>query len=121
MTIDYSVQLKKLGDRLAQERMTPWRFERSVLDRLLPVQDGMGKRARANRAQAKGAALDLFAGRGPAGDTSGNSPGTKWAAANAVAEYADFERRVTSRTDQMHRSFEDTQLKQRALEYVISS
>jgi phage/plasmid-like protein (TIGR03299 family) len=113
MTLDYAVQFKLLGDRLAREKLTPWRFERSVLERLFAVEDDMGRRARDNRSQAKLAVVDLFRGRGPAGDTSGNSPGTKWAAANAIAEYADFGRRYTRRTDQVQRSFEDTQLKQR--------
>jgi hypothetical protein len=60
-------------------------------------------------------------GQGPAGDTSGNSSGTKWAAANAIAEYADFGRRYTWRTDQVQRSFEDTGLKQRGLELVLGA
>jgi phage/plasmid-like protein (TIGR03299 family) len=121
MTLDYAKQFKALGDRLARERMTPWRFERSVLEPLLPTEEGMGQRARANRERARAAALELFRGRGPAGDTSGNSPGTKWAAANAVAEYADYGRRATSRTNQVQRSFEDGQIKQRGLELVISA
>jgi hypothetical protein len=97
------------------------RFERSVLERLFTIEDDMGRRARDNRPRAKAAVLDLFRGQGPAGDTSGNSPGTKWAAANAIAEYADFGRRYTRRTDQMHRSFEDTELKQRGLELVLGA
>jgi hypothetical protein len=39
-------------------------------------------------------------------------------AANAVAEYADWFRRYTNRTDQMARSFEDQSLKQKGLELV---
>ena len=121
MTIDWACRFKALGDQLAAERMTPWRFERSVLDELFPVEDDMGRRARENRARAKAAVLDLFRGGGPAGDTTGNSPGTKWAAANAVAEFSDFGRRYTKRTDQVQRSFEDGQLKQRGLELVLAA
>jgi hypothetical protein len=44
----------------------------------------------------------------------GHSPGTKWVAFNAIAEHLDYGRRYTSRTNQVHRSFEDTALKQRA-------
>jgi hypothetical protein len=65
--------------------------------------------------------LDFYRGQGPAGDTSGNSPGTKWAVANAIAEYADFGRRYTRRTDQVERSFEDTGLKQRGLEFLLGA
>jgi hypothetical protein len=71
--------------------------------------------------RAKAAELDLFRGQGPVGDTRGNSPGTKWAAVNAIAGYADFGRRYTRRTDQMQRSFEDTGLKQRGLELVLEA
>jgi phage/plasmid-like protein (TIGR03299 family) len=121
MTLDYARQFKALGDRLAREPITPRRFERSVLSELFATEDGMGKRARANRERARVEVLDTFRGRGPAGDTSGNSPHTKWAAANAIAEHADFGRRYTARTDQVQRSFEDTQLKQRGLELVIAA
>ena len=121
MTIDWARRFKELGDQLAREPITPWRFERSVLDHLFALDDDMGKRARDNRARAKAAVLDLFRGAGPAGDTAGNSPGTKWAAANAIAEFSDFGRRYTTRTDQVQRSFEDGQLKQRGLELVLAA
>jgi len=121
MTLDWGARFKQLGDRLARERITAWRFERSVLDRLFAVEAEMGRRARDNRARAKAEVLDLFAGRAPVGDTTGNSPGTKWAAANAIVEYSDFGRRYTKRTDQMQRSFEDNQLKQRGLELVLGA
>jgi hypothetical protein len=96
---------KLLGRPPRSGVVTPWRFERSVLHRLPCVEDDVGKRAREYRPRAKAAVLDLFRGRGPAGDTSGNSPGTKWAAANAIAEYADFGRRCTKRTDQIRIAF----------------
>ena len=92
-----------------------------MLDKLFPVEDDMGKRARDNRARAKAAVLDIFRGQGPAGDTSGNSPGTRWAAANAVAEWSDFGRRYTKRSDQVQRSFEQGQLKQAGLELVLAA
>jgi hypothetical protein len=75
---------------------------------------------KAKRDGRKAAVLDLFRGQGPAGDTTGNSPGSNWAAANAIAEFSDFGRRNTKRTDLMQRCFEDAQLKQRGLELVIS-
>jgi phage/plasmid-like protein (TIGR03299 family) len=121
MTLDYAKQFKLLGDRLASQRITARRFERSVLAPLFRVEQGMGPRARAHRAQATAAVLDIFRGRGPEGDTTGGAPGSKWAAANAIAEWADFGRRYTSRTSQVQRSFEDTQLKQRGLELVLDA
>jgi hypothetical protein len=56
--------------------------------------------------------LAIFRGRGIAGDTTGNSPGTKWTAFNAIAEHLDYARRYTARTNQVQRSFEDMALKQ---------
>jgi hypothetical protein len=56
-----------------------------------------------------------------AGDTTGNSPGTKWVAFNAIAEHLDDGRRYTRRTNQVQRSFEDTALKQRALDLVLAA
>ena len=37
--------------------------------------------------------LQIFRGKGVAGDTTGNSPGTKWVAFNAIAEHLDHGRR----------------------------
>ena len=65
--------------------------------------------------------LSIFRGRGVAGDTTGNSPGTKWTAFNAIAEHLDHGRRYTARTNQVQRSFEDTATKQRALDLVAAA
>jgi hypothetical protein len=50
----------------------------------------------------------------------GQAPGTKWCAANAIAEWAHYGRRYTKRTNQVQRSREDTALKQRGLELVAA-
>jgi hypothetical protein len=57
---------------------------------------------------------------GTAGGTTG-SRGTKWVAFNAIAEHLDYGRRYTSRTNQVQRSFEDTAVKQRALDLVLAA
>ena len=44
-------------------------------------------------------------------------PRIKWVAFNAIAEHLDYGRRYTTRTNQVQRSFEDTSLKQRALDW----
>lgn len=51
----------------------------------------------------------------------GNSPGSEWVAFNAIAERLDYGRRYTTRTNQVQRSFEDTSLKQRVLELVMTA
>jgi phage/plasmid-like protein (TIGR03299 family) len=119
ITLNWDAALKELGDKLAQQPMTVDTFTRRVATPLLGVDDpNIGDRSRVNREEARDILVGLFEGNNPTGDTTGNSPGTKWCAANAVAEYADWFRRYTIRTDQMARSFEDQGLKQRGLALV---
>lgn len=120
MTIDYEKQFKALADRLALEPITEPALERRVLRHLWVIDEDTGKRARANRERAIEQVLAIFRGRGTGGDTTGNSPGSKWVAFNAIAEHLDYGRRYTARTDQVQRSFGDTTLKQRALELVMT-
>jgi phage/plasmid-like protein (TIGR03299 family) len=121
MTIDYQARFKALADRLAREPITAQRLERSVLQHLWVIGEDTGTQARANRERTIAQVLDIFAGRGAAGDTTGNSPASKWVAWNAVAEQLDYGRRYTARTNQVQRSFEDTALKQRALDLIIAA
>jgi phage/plasmid-like protein (TIGR03299 family) len=118
MTIDYQKRFKALADRLAREPISQAALEHRVLRHLWVIDDDAGARARAHRERAIERVLAIYSGRGAAGDTTGNSPGTKWTAFNAIAEHLDYGRRYTSRTNQVQRSFEDTSLKQRALELV---
>jgi phage/plasmid-like protein (TIGR03299 family) len=121
ITIDYAKQFKRLGDRMALEPITERALRGRVLDPLFTGPDGMGDRAARNREDAKLAVIAIFRGQGAAGDTRGAAPGSKWCAANAIAEYADFGRRYTRRSSQMQRSFEDTQLKQRGFELLLEA
>jgi hypothetical protein len=66
---------------------------------------------RANRERVIERVLTIFKGRSEAGDTTGNSPGTKWVAFNAISEQLEDGRRYTARTKQLQRSFENTGLK----------
>lgn len=75
----------------------------------------------ANRERTIGSVLDVFTGDCPAGDTTGNSPGTKWVAWNAIGEQLDHGRRYMMRTNQAQRSFEDIALTQRALELILDA
>ena len=121
MTIDYQKQFKALADRLALEPISAAALEHRVLRHLWVIDDDTGSRARANRERAIERVLAIYRGRGGAGDTTGNSPGTKWTAFNAIAEHLDYGRRYTTRTSQVQRSFEDTSLKQRALELMSAA
>jgi hypothetical protein len=121
MTINDQKQFKVLADRLALEPMTEPALEHRVLRHLWVTDDDMGPRARRNRELTIESVLNLFRGRGAAGDTTGNSPGSKWTAFNAIAEHLDYGRRYTTRTNQVQRSFEDTAVEQRALELVVAA
>ena len=122
MTINFQTQFKVLADRLALEPISDGTLERRVLRHLWMADDeNLGQRARENRERTMERVLEIFRARGIAGDTTGNSPGTKWTAFNAVAEHLDYGRRYTARTNQVQRSFEDTAIKQRALDLVIAA
>jgi phage/plasmid-like protein (TIGR03299 family) len=121
MTINYQQQFKELANRMAGEPVVAWALERRVLRHLWTIDEDLGKVARANRERAIERVLTIFRGRGAAGDTTGNSPGTKWVAFNAIAEHLDYGRRYTNRTNQVQRSFEDTAFKQRALDLVLAA
>lgn len=123
LALNYSVQFKALGDRLAQERLSVDRFDSRVVKPLVGLDnlDGLGDRAIRNREQNRETLIDLFSGRGEAGDTRGSSPETKWTAYGAVGEFADWHRRYTKNTDQVRRSFEDTSLKDRGLDLVLKA
>jgi phage/plasmid-like protein (TIGR03299 family) len=122
MTINYQKQFKVLADRLAVEPISEGTLERRVLRHLWVTDDeNLGRRARENRERTIERVLAIFRGRGIAGDTTGNSPRSKWTAFNAVAEHLDYGRRYTARTNQVQRSFEDTALKQRALDLVVAA
>jgi phage/plasmid-like protein (TIGR03299 family) len=90
MTIDYEQQFKALADRLAREPISPMALEQRVLRHLWVIDDDTSARARAHRERAIEQVLSIYRGRGAAGDTTGNSPGTKWTAFNAVAEHLDY-------------------------------
>jgi hypothetical protein len=122
MTINYQEQFKALADRLALEPISEGTLERRALRHLWVTDDeNLGWRARENRERTTEHVLAIFRRRGIAGDTTGDSPGTKWTAINAIAEHLDYGRRYTARTNQVRRSFEDAALKQRALDLVVAA
>jgi len=118
-TVDYESQFVALGDSLGQKAITERQFS-SVLDGLFQEDDSLGKRALANRQSAKADIMTIYKGEGAAGDTTGNAPGSAWTAWNAVGEWSDWYRGRTKNTDQMTRSFEDTGLKQAALNALVA-
>ena len=115
LSIDYYQQFKQAGGQLATERFTETQLRR-VLDELYPsgTDDTASDRARRSREQTKERIADLFAH----GDTLGNSPGTKWAAVNAIIEHADWIRPVSAARQRFARVIDDGARKTHALELV---
>lgn len=121
MTVNYEKQFKELGDQLALLRFSTSQMI-GVAEKLFPIdRDSMGERAVKNREENRDRLVSTFLNGGPDGDTRGNAPGSKWCAVNAVAEYADWMRRTTKRTDQMSRSFEDSAMKQMGFEAILAA
>jgi calcineurin-like phosphoesterase family protein len=94
LSIDYYQQFKHTGDQLASERITEAQLRR-VLDELYPsgTEDVATERTRRSRERTKQRIVELFLH----GDTQGNAPRSKWAAVNAVIEYADYLKRPVIR------------------------
>ena len=84
--VDYQKQFKALADRLALEPLSQAALEDRVLRHLWVIGEDTGARARANRERRIERVLSIFSGRGDAGDTTGNSPGTKWTAFLSVLD-----------------------------------
>lgn len=100
LSINYMDQFREFGDHLATQKMTEARFTK-VLEELWP---GEGTdRAAASHERSREAVMTLFRD----GETVGNAPGTKWAAANAIAEYADWGRSFRNQDAFFHRAVAD--------------
>lgn len=121
LTVDYAEQFTRLGDRLWPEPITEGALRGRVLDRLLAIEEGVPKRSARNREQAKRAIMAIFLGHGRGGRHARERPGSKWCATNTNAEHADFGPRYTTRSNQVRRSFEDSQLKQNGLGLVLAA
>ena len=80
-----------------------------VLGRLFVGPERMYDRAAKNREEAKQAVMAIFLGQREARATRAERHrGATRCAANAIAEYSDYGRRYTRRSNQVQRSFEDT-------------
>ena len=105
VTVNYYEQFKLLGDKLARTKCSDAKV-RAYLDRILPT-DGLGDRAIENREEAKSLIRQIFKGDGPAGDTTGDSPGTFWTLYNAASEFADHCRPELKAGGRFQRSIDD--------------
>lgn len=135
ISIDYGKQFKKFGDRLAKQKMAERKLA-DVVAELWPAASD-GKRAVKSASDRQDLVMAIF--RGDTAhpkvehDTTGNAPGTKWCAYNAIVEYqqhytstrvskdtADPERK---RAEQMFvRSTDDPQgVQAKALELVTAA
>lgn len=118
LSIDYYEQFKATGNRLASERCSERQLRR-VLDELYPssTDDRKTTRTRRSREETKRRIVELFL----RGDTQGNSPGSKWAAVNAIVEYGDWHRPIRDGGERFARAIETGSYKTRALELVTAA
>jgi phage/plasmid-like protein (TIGR03299 family) len=118
MSVDYYRQFKQLGDQLASEQITEARLRR-VLQELYPsgTEDAASDRSCRSREQTQRRIVELFLH----GDTQGNAPGSKWAAVNAIVEYADWVRPLRQGGERFARAIDDTASKTKALELILAA
>lgn len=96
LAVDYSKQFKKFGDRLAKQKIAESKLAKVVDELWPPASDG--KRAIKNADERRELILAIH--RGDTShpkiklDTTGNAPGTKWCAYNALVEYDQHYSRV---------------------------
>ena len=81
------------------------------------VEDVASDRTRRSREETKERIVELFAH----GETRGNAPGTKWAAVNAIIEYADWIRPVSAGSPRFARVIDDGRRKTQTLELIAGA
>lgn len=118
LSVDYYVQFKAVGDRLAGERCSERQLRR-VLDQLYPSgsSDGLSSRAQRSRERTKQQIAELFL----YGQTQGNAPGSKWAAVNAIVEYGDWIRPIREGSQRFARVLDEGSAKTHALKLVSAA
>lgn len=94
---EYFDRFHEVGEQLAAAKMSERQFVKQVLDNLIPLAEANGDlelrksdRAARNAEEARAAIVSIFNGA----PNLENVRGTKWAAYNAVAEYAEWYRPV---------------------------
>jgi phage/plasmid-like protein (TIGR03299 family) len=116
LSIDYYKQFKHVGDNLASEACTESQL-RKVLAALYPAGHSDSSRARRSREEVKDTITELFL----SGETQGNAPGSKWAAANAIVEYGDWLRPIRAGGQRFARAIDDGAAKTRVLQLVAAA
>jgi hypothetical protein len=77
----------------------------------------MSDRTRRSRDHTKATIIELFL----RGDTQGTAPGSKWAAVNAIVEYADWVRPIRQNGERFGRAVDGGTAKTRALELIVAA
>lgn len=121
MGMEHAKLVQELGNKLAAVQLGGDEYNdyiKSVYEPpvFTPGQtDDMKKRAITRYAGRLDLLRELYGGR-----TQGNSPYSLWSAYNSVVEHQDWYRGYKPGSDQMLRSFVDTEVKQKALDKAIA-
>jgi phage/plasmid-like protein (TIGR03299 family) len=106
VTTRYYEAFKGIGDKLALVKISDKRAKANI-EKLLPVQEGMGDRAAKNRQEARDTVMRILKGEAEGGDTRGGAPGTVWTFYNAAVEYADWYRGEKKAGGRFQRALDD--------------
>lgn len=117
----YTAAFQTLGEDLLAQQFTPAQFD-TMTSALLPTEPDATKRQARKPADARATLHGLFT----TAPTQDSIRGTRWAAYNAVTEYADWGPLRGSDPDQLRRSTrilteQLTPLKQRAIDYLLAA
>ena len=106
VTTRYYKSFKTVGDKLALVKITD-RRAKAYIEKLLPIEEGMGDRAAKNREEARNTVIRILKGEAEGGDTRGNAPNTAWSLFNAATEYADWYRGEKKAGGRFQRALDD--------------
>lgn len=106
VTTRYYESFKGIGDKLALVKVSDKRAK-TYIEKLLPIEDGMGDRAAKNRGEARDTVFRILKGESEGGDTRGNAPGTAWTFYNSAVEYADWYRGEKKAGGRFQRALDD--------------
>lgn len=114
VTVNYYEQFKELGDKLALSKLSEKRAK-TLTERLLPTEEGMGDRAIRNREEARETIMRLFKEGTIVKADDGtiittvpeNAPKTVWAFYNAATEFFDWYRSERKNGGRFQRAIDD--------------
>jgi phage/plasmid-like protein (TIGR03299 family) len=117
LTSEYYKEFKELGDKLVSMKFSEKSFT-ELMDQLYPMPEGDSKRGASIAERERMKMLDAYNA-----EDLDNIRDTAWGAFNAIADYADHSRETRGDNQEANafiRTFENTAMKDRALELILA-